>query len=143
MRNQISIIVALVVMLAASAVYAQNQSIRVNVPFDFEVRGKTLPAGEYAVQRTRIETRGWVISGKSIKSPIAYLLGQSIQENRQSEITKLTFHQYGDRYFLVAFTTSDYKVSLPESKDERNLRREMMAKNKSDKPEVVMIAAVQ
>ena len=48
MKKNLIAVVTLGLMLAAPAL-AQTASMKVNVPFDFIVNGKTLPAGEYQV----------------------------------------------------------------------------------------------
>ena len=52
MKNKcgITIILGLVICLFSSMVFAQSFSvIKVNIPFDFKVGDKTLPAGQYSV----------------------------------------------------------------------------------------------
>ncbi len=49
MKNNVIAVLTLGLLLAAPAL-AQSASMKVNVPFDFIVNGKTLPAGEYRVE---------------------------------------------------------------------------------------------
>lgn len=142
MKNQITLIVAFIIMLTASAVHAQIQKIKVNVPFDFETRGKTLPAGEYILKSASSQNTSWTIAGKSVKNPISSLLATTVEDADRMSQTKLTFRQYGNRYYLVEFTMPDYKINLPKSKEEKMLQRELMVNKKSDKAEIVTIAAV-
>ena len=87
-----------------------------NVPFDFSVNGKSLPAGEYEVREvgdraTVIETK----DGHNMALGIYQYAGPSTGE------TKLVFHKIGDRYFLAQIWTSarGQGLNVPQSKAEK------------------------
>lgn len=142
MKKQITIIFGLILMLTASAAYAQSHALKGNIPFDFVARGEILPAGEYTLTNDQKSAATWKISGKSIKSPMIYLLANTVENNTEIKTPKLTFRRYGNRYFLVAFTSSIYQINLPKTKQEKQLQRELMAINKSAEAEIVTIATV-
>ena len=56
--------VCVLTLLAGATGYAQltGAPIRINIPFDFTVRGKTLPAGDYEIKRIYDETDSLEIS---------------------------------------------------------------------------------
>jgi hypothetical protein len=58
-----------VVALTAAIAFAQlpGETIRVNIPFDFLVRGRSLPAGEYEISRLNDEPE--VLAITNIRKP--------------------------------------------------------------------------
>jgi hypothetical protein len=50
MKNQMFALIGLGLLLATVSANAQTDVAKANVPFDFVVTGKTLPAGEYTIQ---------------------------------------------------------------------------------------------
>ena len=123
MKKQIAIFIALIITLtAATASYAQTiHGIRAKIPFAFETNGKTLPAGEYVVQRNGSQSLIWQISGKSNKDAVTMLVANAMPKTDREGKSKMVFHRYGSRYFLAAFSTPDYSINLPRSKQERRL----------------------
>jgi hypothetical protein len=55
--------------MAASTAYAQMPGtvVRATIPFDFNVKGKILPAGDYEIRRITEEPDGLIISSASDK----------------------------------------------------------------------------
>lgn len=140
MKNRIVSIVALILMLTATTAYAQsNQIVKANIPFEFEMQGKTLPAGEYVLRRQDARGGIWSLAGKSVKSSAIHLLPITIDKNDRAETAKITFRRYGNRYFLAAAATTDYEITLPKSKREQAVQREFQSDNKLAKAEIVTI----
>lgn len=105
-------------MLFGTALFAGAQdAVRVQVPFDFHVSGKTLTAGTYNVTRVFDREPGLLrISGTQGQEPVAFLAGLA----SSSQIgAGLSFHRYGDSYYLSGITTASGKFSLPRSRAER------------------------
>jgi len=103
--------------LAALAVATQAQAVDqliVNVPYDFVVAGKTLPAGTYRVNR--ISDRD--INELSITSfenrTGALLISSEVSEAREYKPT-LTFQHVGDQYFLSKIETAEHVFTIPVS----------------------------
>src|SRR5437660_12355661 len=48
-KQQLFPLLAVLVLLAAGSVQAQNGGVKANIPFDFTAGSKTLPAGEYRI----------------------------------------------------------------------------------------------
>jgi hypothetical protein len=93
---------SLFIALAITSVQAETQGkLEVNIPFEFNVGSKTLPAGEYSVKRLT-QNSMVVISADGTRSVIAQTLGsgqQGANEKRGAE--RLVFRQYGNQYFLA------------------------------------------
>lgn len=77
---------------------AQAQGVRVTVPFKFRAGSAVVPAGDYAVQVDR--AHGRVTLGSLDGKNTLYVPVQNSFEG-VSEKGSLTFHKYGDAYFLA------------------------------------------
>ena len=112
--------ITLSVAIHTSSVFAQRQAIGFTVPFDFSINGRMLPAGEYRIE-TRSDSRLlWGIRGADNASN-EFLLASTLGGSSDGNIL-VTFHHYGDEYFLAGFKTLSYEVSLPASKAEKSIR---------------------
>lgn len=143
MIKKTAFIFGLLIMLTASAVYAQNQTLKVNVPFNFEAQGKTLLAGEYSLSSRDDQKVSWLIDGKSNKNSKTFVLANTVESVNQGNGKGLSFRKYGDRYFLATITLAGFKIELPQNKEEKMLIQELTAENRSIKAENVTISAVQ
>ncbi len=75
---------------------AQNTEVA-TIPFGFHANDITLPAGEYSV--SKIGTDG-VLRLRNTETNKSVLLAFPVRNSGDSE-AKLTFHCYGDHYFLA------------------------------------------
>ncbi len=100
-----------------------NSTVRANVPFDFMVNNKIIPAGECVVKAAGMDGHVLVIGNfdarKSALTPSA-----KAEINAASGDTVLVFKHYGDRYFLsgIRIEGSNWTYQLPESRAEAELR---------------------
>lgn len=107
--------------LNAYPAYAQSsQTIKADIPFPFTTNGKTLPAGTYRIEPLGDNRALWKLTGTGHRAR-AFLLAL-ILTGSSSRDARLTFHQYGERYYLARFNTSSYQVELPASKTEKAMR---------------------
>jgi hypothetical protein len=123
----------LFLLLTVSSVSVFGQSDRqtvVNIPFNFIVGDKSLPAGLYVIQRNKRESDTvWTITTKDTGvSQKVFLTVPSYQLDPQKE-TKLVFHRYENYYFLTAFYTRGDNTGreLQQSDRERNLDQKLLA----------------
>jgi len=117
----LSLLVAAALPLAAQS--GQTERLTANVPFDFTVAGKTMPAGEYEVVRNSTSF-ALVIRGLDRQtSAIAIVTGGSIQTPNPASDTKLVFNRYGNRYFLhqVVNGYASQQFLLPVVRAEREM----------------------
>ena len=128
------------VTLSTTSVRAQNAgTVSVNIPFDFAVASKTLPAGEYYVRRNvqggqvSIQIRS-TDNARSVFLPSHTVTGTDIQAE-----SKLVFNRYGDQYFLSQLWISGRSTAeeLARTSRERRLQSEMA--KRSTKPETIAI----
>lgn len=129
--------------LTAAIAFAQlpGEPIRANIPFDFLVTGRTLPAGEYEISRLGDEPVQLLISNTRNRHEHATIETQS-EEGKVPGHGKLVFHRYGDSYFLHEIWTAGIETGreLPMSHQEKALRRETLAKGESTEPQTVAVA---
>ena len=101
--------------LAALAVNVRAQEldqIIVNVPYDFVVSGKTLPAGEYRVKRAN-DLDNHVLAITSLENGGGVLLLSSVVSSTREEKPALGFEVVGDQHFLNRVETADHIFTIP------------------------------
>src|SRR4030095_8157159 len=145
MRKQIfgaAIVCGVVVLLVAIPAFAQlpGTEIRASIPFDFIVKGKTLPAGTYDIRRINDQPDGLIIQNMRDHRDHIMFETESIGGTRLPRHGELIFHRYGDTYFLSQiWSGEDYDGRrLAPSHEERNRRREMAGR--PEMPETVSVA---
>lgn len=132
-RNLLSILTALVLFAALVTVVTESASARtsrslvVNIPFSFTVAGKSLPAGEYLVERsTQASADG--LSLRNVDTGAgAFVLTSTLQSNSRQEASRLVFTRYNEHYFLSQFWTVGESSgrALIKSEKERTLEGEL------------------
>ena len=134
----------LVSMLAAAAPASAKSAgdLRAQVPFDFYVGDKLIPAGDCAITSATSDDSGLrITSNGGRQSAITLTNLKSGSPNREAQ-PRLVFHKYGDQYFLAAVWGADHDGrALRESKRESRLRKEMrVARQAGAAMETVTIA---
>lgn len=123
----------LFLLLTVSSVSVFGQSDRqtvVNIPFNFIVGDKSLPAGQYIIQRNKRDSDTvWTITTKDTGVTRKLFLTVAVRSNETHQDTKLVFHRYEDYYFLTAFWTAGDNTGreLQQSDRERNLDQKLLA----------------
>lgn len=107
-KRALAVTIALLLsVIAASQCYAQQLALVVNIPFAFQVGGKTLPAGEYRVLHvsTRDRTVQRIERTDNLVEMTVLTIG--VDQNGREISPKLIFNRYGDTYFLSQMWSSD------------------------------------
>lgn len=121
----------LILTVSSVSIFAQSdRQTVVNIPFDFIVGDKSMPAGQYILERNKREADTvWTITRKSSGSSRKVFLTIPMHSNETQEQTKLVFHRYEDYYFLTAFWTAGGNTGreLQQSDRERNLGEKLLA----------------
>jgi len=96
------LVVTLALAWYAVSVNAQTPSNKVvaNVPFEFSVGYKSMPAGEYAVQTISSASNGLLIQSTDGKISALRLSDETDRIKEKSQ-ARLVFHRYGEHYFLA------------------------------------------
>ncbi|HEV8486815.1 MAG TPA: hypothetical protein VGV87_24940 [Blastocatellia bacterium] len=141
MKRQIFVIFASLSLLLMS-VHAQSSAIMVaNIPFDFIVRDKTLPAGEYTVKRA---AQGVLLIQSRDRGASMFFTAITVESNNTRD--ELVFNHTGDKYFLSRVWTAGNSTGseLQKCRTERDLRLERISKDGvAPKLETVSVAARQ
>jgi len=95
---KLSLLLALLVAACVPGV-AQAQQLRLNIPFDFMVKGKTLPAGHYIVRRGTIDDDVWTI--ESGHGSAIFLTNPAESQKNVARGPSLVFLKAGDQYALL------------------------------------------
>lgn len=143
--TMLAVILMLAFASALASVNAQNnRNVIANIPFEFSVRDKMLPAGEYIVQRITTSTEERLLIRSSDSSVNVIVMTRPVQSNKRQEQAKLVFHRYGNQYFLSQIWKPGEETGreLPKSKSERNAGSEL-AKTESKAETVVLVASLQ
>jgi hypothetical protein len=119
-------VVAVTLMVLSGMAAAQligSSRIVAQVPFEFVVANKIVPAGECEVQSATMDGKTLVIRNAGAK--VGLLSASSLTEGQEgASHYALVFNRYGDRYFLSGIKIEGSKVTyrLQESKAEAELR---------------------
>lgn len=141
MKKRITSIVALlsfVFVLSIVQASAQHvESVRIAIPFDFQVGNKLLPAGSYRLARVQTfvpSDRSLTLIGLDVNKSII-LKASSVDNHNESTTSGMTFLRYGSEYFLSEINYGERKIRLhkPSSDDI------MSAQNRAMKPEVITV----
>jgi hypothetical protein len=113
-------------MLLSGLMAAQSLTsshIVAQVPFDFMVNNKIMPAGESTVQAADVEAHVLTIRNVAAKKSL-FARSSEGEENKPADSTVLVFKQYGNLYFLseIRLEGSNRTYKLPESRAEAELR---------------------
>lgn len=122
-------LVAVIAMITA-VVPAKAQSLQykltVNIPFDFTVVDKKLPAGKYSFSRAQVSDGDLVIqiSSANGNKNVSRLTIPVVTRDPAND-GMLVFHQYGDEYFLFEIWPAGGRTgrALPKSQAEREAER--------------------
>jgi len=122
------LLAAMIVIAASVSANAQSLQYRLtaNIPFDFSVAGKKLPAGKYWINRSQQGIGDMVvqISSTDGHSNVTRL---TIPVSVFNPVTKstLVFRRYGDQYFLSEVWPAGGATGreFPKSRAERELER--------------------
>jgi hypothetical protein len=107
----------------AAAQLIGSTKVVAQVPFEFMVANKIVPAGECVVQAITMDGNTLVI--RNAEAKVALVSRSSQSEGKQDASNYvLVFKHYGDRYFLSGIKLEGSKITyrLPESKVEAELR---------------------
>lgn len=145
-------LLAMAITAAGVSAHAQTLQYRLtaDIPFDFSVTDKKLPAGKYWISRAQESAGDSVVQimstdGESIATRFSIPVVTFNLKNRG----ELIFHRYGDQYFLSEVwpagggTGRAFLKTHNERELQRNARANGIAATKAPKAEIVRVEAVQ
>jgi hypothetical protein len=125
--------------IAAAQVMSSSARIAAQVPFEFVVANKIVPAGDWVVQTGTMD--GKTLTIRNTDAKLNLFAAASPTENKQNAAEcALVFERYGDQYFLSGIKLQGSKIAynLPESRAEAELRAQNMAAT-----EVILLASLK
>ena len=116
--------VATVAAVLAVPLAAQTIKVTADVPFDFMVAGRALPAGDYRVSADSGATSGVRVWGGNA-GVLALANRTTSNPMERTGQALLIFHRYGEQYFLARIVDGylDTGVEIPTSRTEKELSK--------------------
>ena len=132
MKRQVYTLVAMIVVVGSMAVAAQAQTngrsqLIANIPFQFSVGNKTLPAGEYTVSQVNPASDRAVLQLRRKDGKATAMVQMMTAIGKAQESAKLIFHRYGNQYFFAQAWLDGEQTGLeaPKSRAERAAQSEI------------------
>jgi len=124
------VVFALATLGIVSSAKAQDQQIRVTIPFDFTFGRVLLPAGDYTINSPNQIT---VVIDNG-KQNVA-VLRSALADDDQTGVDKLVFQKYGDQYFLrqILCSTVHLNLQFPASKLEKKAQLQQATLERNDR----------
>ena len=106
----------------AGTSFAQSNGVQADVPFDFTVGNRLLPAGTYSIK----ESSNGLIAVKNHDKAITVMSLVEPDGTKSANGGKLVFKRYGGQYFLseILCNSVDINVRVPTSKTEQRVRQQ-------------------
>ena len=137
MKRAMLVLALMLVSTGAALAQLREGRIKAQVPFDFVLAGKAVPAGEWTVTAF---SRDGVLLIQNADSRVGVLSGTNMDEtNKPAGSYSLVFHRYNNRYFLAEIKIEGSRMAyrLPESKAEAELAQNVTA------TEEVLVASLE
>ena len=121
-RLPVIALMALASICTAGSLKAQGHEIRANVPFNFAVGSRQLPAGQY---KFFSEPNDMIVI-RNGNQQVTILSKTENAVNALGESSRLVFNKYGDHYFLreIHCPSIAVNVEIPPSKQEKQIRQQ-------------------
>jgi hypothetical protein len=99
--TMVTIVIVLALATAVASANAQTANkVAANIPFEFSVGYKTMPAGEYLVRSLSSGAEALMIQSADAKVCALRHTEETAQLKSHTN-ARLVFHRYGDQYFLA------------------------------------------
>jgi len=125
-RQAFSLISLLSLLLVAGSAIAQTQ-VRANVPFNFTVGSKTLPAGTYDIKNISSSGANLLLLQARDGNSSMMAGSNAAEAFKPADKTKLVFNHYRDQYFLAEIWVAGARRGhqLPKTSREKDLAKEL------------------
>jgi hypothetical protein len=104
--------------LAALAITAKGQAVDqlvVNIPYEFVVAGKTLPAGTYRVSPVSDNNKRVLAISSFENHATVMVLSSEIVDRTSSKQPAISFQQVGEQHLLSKIETAEHVFTIPVS----------------------------
>ena len=107
--------------ISAAGLQAQTFNMKANIPFTFQAAGAAHASGEYFVEHA---SNSAALTLRNVSSRNTELLGLAGFTEQNKGTARLTFHRYGNTYFLAEVWNAEQTgTKLPVSSREKEIRR--------------------
>jgi hypothetical protein len=126
----IATMIALLTVAGLTTARAQtngSRELRANIPFEFSVGNKTMPAGEYTVSFANPASDLKVLQLRSRDGGAGVMVLTRSVIGKIQDSAKLVFNRYGDHYFFAqAWLPADNTgMQASKSRSEKQIAREL------------------
>ena len=124
----------------ATQVARAQEPMKANIPFAFSVGEKTLPPGEYRVEK--LQSNNFVLLVRCTDSSASAMVHTISKYAREQQTeSKLVFHRYNDSYFLAEVWNAGNSIGRELAKSPRE--KEIALTAKAETPgQVVLVASL-
>jgi hypothetical protein len=127
MKNRVRVLSIGIALAAVAAVYAQGTAVTADVPFNFYVGSKLMPADAYRINQTSNHGIAWLVSAHTAANQGVTTF--NVAGSQQVEPARLVFHRYGEEYFLSEIWSGDGSIgrAVARSPREKELSQDAAA----------------
>ena len=104
--------------LGMAAMGQAIDQIVVNIPYEFTVAGKTLPAGTYRLNRLSTTDPGALLLSNVKNGSSAIFRSTTQDENNSTDKVFIGFEQVGEQYFLNKIGTNEHVFTISVSRSQ-------------------------
>jgi hypothetical protein len=142
MKKTSFVVLALTVLvaLAATSIYAQTFAVRANIPFDFYVGSKLMPAGDYTFDTMLGSGIGQIWSMGRHNSTTMFFEPGPLPATSDKGSVSMFFHRYDKTYFLTEVRDSYISADCMLPATHKELTLEKSASLHAPDEEVVVLA---
>src|SRR5262249_8588070 len=135
---------SLFALLASSSASAQTDRVKANIPFNFIAGKKTLPAGEYTIERGTSNQRDLLLIRSADNRHALFLWAMDTIATKTPTETDLVFNRIENKYFLtkIWIAGEDTGREIREPRAERELERGL-AKNGQPTNNLISVVRVR
>ena len=115
--STIAMTIGLTAVLGTATLFAQTAS-KANIPFDFQITGQTMPAGQYSV---KLANSSRMLTFRNVATGLTTVVLAQPSETGTMEEGKLIFLHSGERYMLQSawFAGVRNGYGVPQGKRDR------------------------
>jgi hypothetical protein len=95
----IAVVLVLAAVIGSTSVLAQSDTLRANIPFNFYVGDKLLPAGSYTITPAG---QGSTLRVSGPNNNSVFVMTSGLKPNKATDLSRLVFHRYGTTNFLAS-----------------------------------------
>jgi hypothetical protein len=126
MKKQIILAMAILTIVVASlSAFAQARQLTAEIPFNFTIKERALPAGRYTLEAIRLAGSDALrIQSADGRITATVFVRAELRESSKEE-PRLVFNRYGDQYFLAEVAGFERRTvqELTRSKKEDHLAK--------------------